>query len=287
MARIFIDGAGGTVGREIQAYLPELQRLVPDVALIQLPEHQRRDINRRQDAMAAADIILLCLPDDVARATMPLIQAANPGAKVLDASAAHRCQPDWVYGLSEITPRTELQAAYRIANPGCFATACILAARPLAQAGCLPTVVDYHGYAGYSAAGKNWHGGDFTAVQIGKSHRHIAEISAYTGSEARLVVNVGSWHRGLMVCLTVPEPCGQVLDYYRQAYERNVRVQVIEAAAQGRRVNVGAVNHTQNAQILVGGEGPHSVIYCVIDNLGKGSAGTAVENLATMLGVAP
>src|ERR1700730_11021445 len=96
---VFIDGEAGTTGLGIRKRL----QFVPGIALRRLPEGQRKESSARQDMMAACDLVVLCLPDDAAREAAGLAGALGTGApKLLDASTAHRVDPEWTYGFSDM-----------------------------------------------------------------------------------------------------------------------------------------------------------------------------------------
>lgn len=152
---VFIDGDQGTTGLQIHARLQGRQ----DVRLLTLPHAERKDPQRRAEAINDADIALLCLPDDAAREAVAAIH--NPAVRVIDASSAHRTTPGWVYGLPELDAEQaeRIARAKRVSNPGCYPTGAIALLRPLIQAGLLPA--DYplsiHAISGYSGvAGRRW-----------------------------------------------------------------------------------------------------------------------------------
>ena len=110
----------------------------------------------RARLLNSADVAFLCLPDAAARESVALI--GNPATCVIDTSTAHRVDPAWAYGLPELAPeqRARIRGSKRIANPGCHATAFILAVRPLVDAGLLPAdwPVSATSHTGYSGGGK-------------------------------------------------------------------------------------------------------------------------------------
>ncbi|MCZ6743632.1 MAG: N-acetyl-gamma-glutamyl-phosphate reductase, partial [Alphaproteobacteria bacterium] len=97
-ARIFIDGEAGTTGLQIRARLEGRD----DVELLHLADGERKDPAKRREHLNAADVVILCLPDDAAIEALRLID--NAAVKVIDTSIAHRTDPDWVYGMAEYAP---------------------------------------------------------------------------------------------------------------------------------------------------------------------------------------
>jgi N-acetyl-gamma-glutamyl-phosphate reductase len=129
---VFIDGAVGTTGLEIAERLANR----PEFGLITLPESRRKDDAARAEALNAADFVILCLPDDAARAAVAMI--ANDTTRVIDASTAHRVAAGWTYGFPEVVGRDAVANAPRVANPGCYPTGFIALLAPLIRAGLIP-----------------------------------------------------------------------------------------------------------------------------------------------------
>src|SRR5438067_1107207 len=151
-AKIFIDGAAGTTGLEIRERLSGRR----DLSLLILSDAERKDSAARKRALNAAEVVILCLPDEAAREAVSLID--NPATRVIDASTAHRVAPDWVYGFAELEPGNyeRIATAKRVSNGSCWATGFLALARPLVRKGLLPAdfPLTVHGVSGYSGGGK-------------------------------------------------------------------------------------------------------------------------------------
>ena len=179
--KVFIDGAAGTTGLEIADRLAGRS----EFSLIALDDAQRKDPQARADALNAADVAILCLPDDAAREAVSLI--ANDLTRVIDASTAHRVAPGWTYGFPEIVGRDAVAAATRVSNPGCYPTGFLGLIVPLVRAGLLPADWPYtvNAVSGYSGGGKALIARfeadrdiAFRAYGLGLGHKHVAEMQA-------------------------------------------------------------------------------------------------------------
>ena len=121
-----------------------------------LDEQQRKDVRARAEAMAAADVTILCLPDDAALQAAEMARAS--GSRLIDASTAHRVDPDFAYGFAELAPghQDAIHAAQFVSNPGCYPTGFLGLIAPLRQAGLLDAAVQLSAVcvSGYSGGGK-------------------------------------------------------------------------------------------------------------------------------------
>lgn len=298
-AKIFIDGEAGTTGLQIRQRLEGRN----DLSLIHLGEANRKDKAARQAALQEADIAILCLPD---AASIEAVALAGGNTRFIDASTAHRVNPDWTYGFAEMTAgqRDTIRQAQFVANPGCYATAAIALLRPLQEAGLLPT--DYraciNAVSGYTGGGKQLiaefeagQAGAFFVYGLGQQHKHLPEIVKYSGLSEQpvFVPSVGNFAQGMAVQIPLhfPQLAGnptvQSLRDTLAAHYADAPNLVVNSAPPDR-LNPEAQNGTNQLHITVAGDEKtgRSVLVATLDNLGKGASGAAVQNLNLMLGMA-
>ncbi|MBJ9588872.1 N-acetyl-gamma-glutamyl-phosphate reductase [Burkholderia seminalis] len=303
---VFIDGDQGTTGLLIHERLRDRT----DVRLLTLPAAERKDPVRRADALNACDIAILCLPDAAAREAVGFI--LNPAVRVIDASSAHRTQPEWVYGFPEMADghAQHIAHAKRVTNPGCYPTGAIGLLRPLQQAGLLPRdyPVSIHAVSGYSGGGRAaveaFESGDAAArgrplqvYGLALEHKHAPEIRLHAGLAHRpfFVPAYGAYRQGIV--LTIPIelrllPAGVTGEQlhaclaHHYAGARHVDVTPLAEARAITHLDPQALNGTNDLRLGVFVNEDHGqvLLSAVFDNLGKGASGAAVQNLDLMLG---
>jgi len=301
--KVFIDGREGTTGLQIQQRLERRD----DVSLIVLPEDLRKDPEARRAALNEADIVFLCLPDEAARESVSMI--ANDHTRVIDASTAHRIDPDWVYGFPELRrgQRDAIAAASRVTNPGCHATGFLAIAAPLLDVRVIPEDMTLHCFSlsGYSGAGKRAIA-QYEAVEksddlysprlygMNQRHKHIPEMMAHSGVRARPVFSpvIDDYFCGMATTVTFSNralkghPYAEDLrDILATHYlgSRFVRVAPFDASVSFLPANTYA--GTNDLEISVFGDQDLTQITARFDNLGKGASGAAVQNMNIMLGL--
>ena len=301
---VFIDGAVGTTGLEIGERLAGRS----DIALITLPEDRRKDAAARAEALNDADAVILCLPDDAAREAVSLIR--NAGTRVIDASTAHRTDPAWVYGFAELEPasRQLLSAATRISNPGCYPTGFLALVRPLVRAGLIPASwpLSVNATSGYSGGGKSMIAAfedpadsqatdaAFRIYALGLGHKHLAEMRVQGGLEHAPIFMpaVARTYRGMLVEVPLHlhalpgRPGGAaVREMLEAAYEGNALVHVDRGEHALLTLEQAAGTDRLELFIFADEKAGQARLVAALDNLGKGAAGAAVQNLNIALGL--
>jgi len=301
MAKIFIDGEAGTTGLGIRERLAS----VAGVELRRIDPALRKDPAARRDLMATVDLVILCLPDDAARESVALARSLKSDApKILDASTAHRVDPDWVYGFAELAPgqADAIAAAARVANPGCYATGAIALLRPLREAGLLPadTPLSINAISGYSGGGKSMieaHQRDgapaFELYALNLTHKHLPEIMLYAGLTRRplFVPSVGHFAQGMLVSIPLfldqlNTTAKELHDALTTHYEGSSLVRVLPADGDTLQADSLAGTDLLELRVIANENHNHAVLIARLDNLGKGASGAAVQNVRLMLGFA-
>jgi N-acetyl-gamma-glutamyl-phosphate reductase len=298
---VFIDGEAGTTGLGIRKRL----EMVSEVVLRNLPEGQRKDPSARQDMMAVCDLVVLCLPDDAAREAVALAGALGTGApKLLDASTAHRVDPEWTYGFPEMAPDQpgKIAMSGKVTNPGCYPTGAIGLLRPLVQAGIVPPdyPITISAVSGYSGGGRSMieahdraGGPAFELYALGLEHKHVPEIEFFGGLSRRpvFVPSVGHFRQGMLVSVPLylddlpGKPTGADLREVLRVFYEGSEQMAVAAGNGSSKLEPEALNGTDRLELYVWANEArrHAVLIARLDNLGKGASGAAVQNLRLML----
>ena len=307
-AKVFIDGDVGTTGLQIRARLEGRA----DIELLRLPENQRKAPARRKEMLNTADVAILCLPDDAARESVALVD--NPETKIVDASTAHRVADGWTYGFPEYKAgqRDAIAGATRVSNPGCYAITSVAMLYPLIHDGVVPEdwPITINAVSGYSGGGKdliaafedevspNHTDSAFYAYGLNLKHKHLPEITKWSGlAHAPVFVpSVGRYHQGMIVQVplplwsmpdtSTPEAVHATLTNH-YAGSRFVSVAPLTDTVGMSKLNPEDLNGTNELRLHVfaSADMKQAVVMGLIDNLGKGASGQAVQNVNLMLGM--
>jgi len=304
--RVFIDGAAGTTGLEIRERLQGRAGIEQFV----LGDAERKDLKKREDALNSADFVILCLPDDAAREAVGMIR--NDHVRVIDASTAHRVAPDWVYGFAELEPgqAAAIAEAARVSNPGCYPTGFLALVRPLVRAGLVPHdhPLSVNAISGYSGGGRTMiaefedaQAEAFTATAfrtygLGLTHKHVPEMQKHAriAHPPIFLPAVARAYRGMIVEVPLPlhvftrRPSIEALENaLREAYKDCPLVRVLPAEASTVSLEEDAGTDRLSLRVFGNAETGQARLVATLDNLGKGAAGAAVQNLNIMAGLDP
>jgi len=293
MKKVFVDGQEGTTGLQIREKL--LTR--KDIELLEIEPELRKDTKRRADLLNAADIAFLCLPDDAAKESVTLVQ--NPNTVVIDTSTAHRTNDAWAYGLPELSPshKEAVQKSKRIANPGCHATGFLLSVYPLVKGGIIKADENLSCYSvtGYSGGGKKMiaeykekFDPSVKPYALGLCHKHLPEMQKTAGLKNPPLFNpiLGPYYQGMAVTVSLfPNMLNginsfdELRDFFTNYYKGYEYISVVPAGESPSILDPTICNNTNNAKIFVFGREEHGQITVVLDNLGKGASGAAIQNM--------
>ncbi|GBU23999.1 N-acetyl-gamma-glutamyl-phosphate reductase [Fibrobacteria bacterium R8-3-H12] len=293
MKKVFVDGQEGTTGLQIREKL--LAR--KDIELLEIEPELRKDAKRRAELLNSADIVFLCLPDDAAKESVALVE--NPNTIVIDTSTAHRTNDAWAYGLPELSPshREAVQKSKRIANPGCHATGFLLAVYPLVAKGIIKADENLSCYSvtGYSGGGKKMiaeykenFDPSVKPYALGLCHKHLPEMQKIARLKNPPLFNpiLGPYYQGMAVTvglfpnmLNGINSFGELRNFLADYYKDGGFVSVAAASENPSILDPTICNNTNNAKIFVFGREEHGQITVVLDNLGKGASGAAIQNM--------
>ena len=297
MFKIFVDGLEGTTGLQIFDYLEKRD----DVEILKIDPEKRKDSAARAACINASDLTFLCLPDDAAREAATL--CTNPNTCIIDASTAHRTNPAWVYGLTELnaTQRDKIKNAKRIANPGCHASAFILAVNPLIQKGILKNTAQImaHSITGYSGGGKKMIA-DYNAQPLPQelqsprpyglslTHKHLPEMQYYCGLQnaPTFLPIVANYFKGLCVSVFL-NPADFIQNFSAQDihaalkdyYQNEPFIRVLPLDFDYNFFDIQKNNNSNFVDLALFNKDNRFILMSRLDNLGKGASGAAIQSM--------
>ncbi|MBO4857787.1 MAG: N-acetyl-gamma-glutamyl-phosphate reductase [Treponema sp.] len=305
--KVFIDGKEGTTGLKIFERFEKRN----DIEILTADEDKRKDPAERAKLINASDITFLCLPDAAAIESAQL--CTNPNTIIIDASTAHRVNPQWAYGFPELdkTFREKIVSSKRIAVPGCYASGTIAICYPLVKSGIMPA--DYpvvvHAVSGYSGAGKKAiaqyeaddrdKGLDSPRLYaLTQMHKHLPEMKLISGLTYEPVFNpyICDYYQGMTVTvglhsrlLAKKVTARDVHEMFASHYEGCRFVKVAGFMGEGvlteQFIPANTLAGTNEMQIFVYGNDDRIMITTRFDNLGKGASGAAVQCMNIVMGV--
>ena len=299
MTKVFIDGSAGTTGLRINERLSGRA----DLELIKLPEELRKNADARKEALAAADIAFLCLPDAAAVEAVALAEGSK--VKIIDTSTAHRTNDAWAYGFAELSDahRSAIRNSCRVANPGCHASGFIASVYPLVAGGIIPADFPLTAYSltGYSGGGKSLiaeyedpnrdvRHESHRIYGTNLKHKHLPEMKTVCGLEKEPVFSpiLGDFYKGMATTILLPGfDAEEVHAVLAKHYEGQALVSVAPLGGDESVIYASTLAGKDSLRIIVCGREDQTTVTALFDNLGKGASGAAVQNMNIMLGLDP
>lgn len=298
---VFIDGAAGTTGLEIADRLGSRQ----EFDLVRLPEDKRKDVEARREAINDSDFVILCLPDEAAKEAVSLID--NNHTRVIDASSAHRTADDWVFGFAEFQQgqRERIANAKFVSNPGCYPTGFLGLVVPLIARGLLSSDWPYsvNAVSGYSGGGKalierfeQEPDIGFRSYGLTLEHKHMPEMKRHAGLTHDVIFapSVVRAYRGMIVevplnlsAMGIGAKAGDLLGALKDHYDGSAIVGVHDGSGLGELLlnENGPATDRLELYVFANNGGDQVRLIAKLDNLGKGAAGSTVQDLNIMAGL--
>jgi N-acetyl-gamma-glutamyl-phosphate reductase len=319
--RVFIDGESGTTGLQIQQRLGDRR----DIELLHLEDAERKDARRRAEMLNIADVSILCLPDAAAREAVAMAEGGSARIIDASTAHRTATGWTYGFPEYEAARPQEIAKSDRVSNPGCYALGAISMLHPLVAGGLLPAdyPLTINAVSGYSGGGKKLIAAfedpgyedatesNFYLYSLDLEHKHVPEIQIHGSLTQRplFVPSVGRFAEGMIVSLPLqlwalpgsPTPSqlhAALAEHYagKDGYQ-GVHVASLEESATEHAVaaqlsgmpHIDAEAMTGSDRLTIhvfGNESRQQAVLCaVLDNLGKGAAGQAVQNLELMLGL--
>ena len=305
--KVFIDGKEGTTGLKIFERFAKRS----DLEIIEIDEEKRKDSSERAKCINASDFTFLCLPDAASIEAVSL--CTNPKTRIIDASTAHRVNPDWAYGFPELDKsfREKIEKSNRVANPGCYASGFNAIAYPLVKSEIMPK--DYpvcanavSGYSGagkkaialYEADGRNFELDSPRLYALTQGHKHLPEMKIIPGLEYEPIFNpyVCDYFQGMTVTiglftrlLAKKVTAKDVWEMFASHYDGCNFVKVAGFMGEGTLaepfIPANTLANTNMMEVFVYGNDDRICVTTRLDNLGKGASGAAVQSLNIMMGI--
>lgn len=307
MVKVYIDGQEGTTGLKIM----ERFRDRNDIEIIRIAEDKRKDPAERARMINSADYVFLCLPDEASREAVSFVD--NDHVRIIDASTAHRTNPDWAYGFPELSSkhRQKIMTSNRVAVPGCYASGFASIVYPLVKNNIIPDDYPVFAYAtsGYSGAGKkaiavyesNEKPFEFNSPRqyaLSQQHKHLPEMQAVSGLKYKPMFNpmVCDYFSGMVVSVPLQVrtlnnsvTAEQVHEMYRKHYDGANMIEVMPLMSAEEQKSFFLASNTLSGvnklQVFVFGNDEQILLCARLDNLGKGASGAAVQCLNIMMGI--
>ena len=297
MTKVFIDGSAGTTGLRIVDRLSGRK----DLELMILPDELRKDPQARKDALFAADIAFLCLPDQAAMEAVALAEGSK--VKIIDTSTAHRTNDSWAYGFAELSAdhRRTIENSSRVANPGCHASGFIAGVYPLVASGILAadfplTAYSLTGYSGggksliaeYEDADRDPRHGSCRIYGTSLQHKHLPEMTKICGLKQAPVFSpiLGDYYEGMATSVLLPGlDAKRVWECLATHYEGQKLVSVAPFGGDESVIYASTLDGKDTLRLQVCGHQNQTMVTALFDNLGKGASGAAIQNMNILLGV--
>lgn len=276
MIKIFVDGSAGATG-------VTLMRLLNERPYEIITADDPKDIASRYAALNSADIAVLCLPEEIA--TNVVHDNHNTDTIIIDASSAHRTNPDWVYGYYHDvhTGVVNVKNAMRISNPGCFATGIQTLLRPLR-----PWLTHYpiaiNGITGYSAGGGKAiyaygsHPCAYKATNTDRPHTHVNEavVNSSIVNDIIFMPAVGGFAEGQLISIPLsPHQLQMPLEDVRSLFEQYYAdIDMVRLRDCPSSIRPEEMMDSQAIQIMVSHFENHIVVHALYNNLTAGAAGS-------------